>query len=126
MKHRNVTMMEQLSDAKIIVEAASPDTRVLPGQLVAAKTRLSAESASKLWHAWFVTSTGTVILADADMLLAASALDEQSLQEFMLSEKVLDENGMPKRGQNDQDSALILGSWQMFLEGETGVCCRTP
>ena len=108
--------VEVLSDAKVVLEAALPETKIKPGQLMGAKARLSEEScAAKIWHGWFESSSGTVILADADMLLAASALDDQCLEDYLMCEKVMDEEGMPKRNEH----GFIEGLFDMVVNGHT-------
>ena len=67
-----------------------------PGQLSAAKNRLSSDDGNKVWTLWFGSSAGTVVLADADMLLAASALDDECYEDFVLCGHVLSQEGMPR------------------------------
>ena len=74
-----------LKSAEVVLDAACPDTKVLPGELSKAKARLQQDDAVKIWKCWFSSSAGTVVLADADMLLAASALDDEALGDLVLS-----------------------------------------
>lgn len=98
-----------LEHALTILDAAQPESKILPGQLIDAKTALSDDDQfKKLWHLWFQSATGTVLLADADMLLVASALDVECSQEFALAQRVLEEGDMPR-----SENGRLLGSLQM-------------
>ena len=105
-----------LRDAKIILEAATPETKVAPGHLAAAKGRLSEGEGTKVWTLWFGSSAGTVVLADSDMLLVASALDEECYENFCMIGKILMEAGMPSL----IDERLV-GNWDLFASGQAGV-----
>lgn len=87
-----------LTQALLLAEAASPDSRVLPGQVQKAKDRFVEEDAQKAWNDWFGGSVGTSIIAGADVVLAVSSLDDQSLIEFQKGQASFDTPGMPRRG----------------------------
>lgn len=105
-----------LNDAKLVLEASIPDTKVAPGHLAAAKRRLQGAENAKLWKLWFGSPAGCVILADADMVLAASAMDDQCEEDFMLCRKVLDEAGMPRSA-----TTSCAGSLEFFTTGQLGL-----
>lgn len=110
MKGEHSKTIHALKHALTILEAAAPETKVLPGQLVASKEALSGDdNLKKMWHLWFQSTAGTVLLADADMLLVSSALDAECLNDFLLAQRVLEEPGAPRR-----DGACLAGSWDLF------------
>jgi len=108
---------EALGHAMTILEAAAPESKVAPAQLIAAKSKLEAgDACKKLWHLWFNSSAGTVLVADADMLLVASALDSECLNELLLCKKVLEEAGVPRRDSGNR----LVGSSKLFTSGSLG------
>lgn len=114
-----------LSDAKVVLEAALPETKVALGSLVVAKTRLSTmDAAAKIWHGWFDSSCGTAILADADLLLAASALDDQCVEDYRLSKKAIEEDGMPTRSGPQSIEGDVDMVWNGQTTGLLGDACR--
>ena len=94
--------------AMAVLEASAPETKIAPAQLIEAKLKLQQqEDYKKLWHFWFQSSAGTVLVADADMLLVASALDADCLNELMLCIKVLEVQGVPRRGDGAEAGRLV-------------------
>lgn len=106
-----------LTAAKMIIDAAVPDTVVLPVQLTTAKSTLDNPGATKIKIGWFGSCTGTAIMADADMVLAASALDDDCFAEFGLCEQILSAEGMPRRQGSGGEKSLV-GNVAMARKGE--------
>lgn len=100
--------------ARTVLDAAAPETRILPGQLIAAKATLEADAASKVMLRWFGSEPGVAVMAEADLILAASALDAESLTEFSLAEKVLSSDIMPVVA----ESGVLAGDIARALDGE--------
>lgn len=74
-----------LLDTRVVLEASMPDTKVAPGDLSAAKLRLQSPAGAKAWQLWFGSPAGCVVVADADIVLAASALDDQCAEDRALA-----------------------------------------